>query len=454
MEAAVVQSIDALYGLLRWDSFALEKEDKKPFANTPLHIAASTGQTHLALEIMNLKPSLARKLNLDGLSPLHLALLNGHFDTVKRLIQLDSELIRVKGRGMLTPLHYAAQTDDRVDILAEFLFACPQSITDQTIHNETALHIAVKNRQMRALTVLMGWIKKTANNESYRRWMMAIPDDEGGNTILHVAVLTLEHEIVKLLVSGYGYVNKRNLMGDTPLDIVERLAPSLERVTIEKILRNAGASRGSLLTNDCTLAEFLISKPSCLEVVVQDVLLMVKGISLELRNIVLVVAVLIVTATYQAMLSPPDGLGGGGGGGGLSSLLSANGTMSSTFSTNITHVNATILASTDKGSIVFISPLGIFYAVNTMAFIMSMGMVLYALPEKFYVLHIALVCLSVGYALTLQLPMWSIVVITVVLLGLLFGHLIIYHISTMTNILGNRYRMQQRLVKSGGVDQG
>lgn len=92
MVSAVVQSIDALYGSLRWDPYVLEKVDKIYFSNTPLHVAASTGQTNLALEIINLKPSLARKLNLDGLSPLHLALLNGHFDTVKRLIKLDKNL--------------------------------------------------------------------------------------------------------------------------------------------------------------------------------------------------------------------------------------------------------------------------------------------------------------------------------------------------------------------------
>lgn len=82
---------------------------------------------------MNLKASLSRKLNPDGLSPLHLALLNGHSETVIALFKLDKDLIGVKGRERLTPLHYAAEIDDRVDIFAEFLCACPESIGDLNV---------------------------------------------------------------------------------------------------------------------------------------------------------------------------------------------------------------------------------------------------------------------------------------------------------------------------------
>lgn len=40
----------------------------------------------------------------------------------------------------------------------------------------------------------MEWIKKSTNNDAHKRWMMAI-QDEGGNTILHTAVSTLEPEV-------------------------------------------------------------------------------------------------------------------------------------------------------------------------------------------------------------------------------------------------------------------
>ncbi|KAF7130513.1 hypothetical protein RHSIM_Rhsim10G0025700 [Rhododendron simsii] len=196
-EAVEARSIDILYESIGSDPYILDKADEIPFVHTPLHVAASTGQTRLAIEIMNLRPSRGRKLNPDGLSPVHLALLNGHSETAKGLVELDKDLVRVRGRERLTPLQYAAETDDRVDILAEFLCACPESIGDLNVRGETALHIAVKKCNTRALGVLMGWIRKTG-----KHWVKNI-NDERGNTILHTAVSTSQtHVCMPLVGSG------------------------------------------------------------------------------------------------------------------------------------------------------------------------------------------------------------------------------------------------------------
>ncbi|KAH7847559.1 hypothetical protein Vadar_027595 [Vaccinium darrowii] len=184
MEAAETQNINALYEAIASDPYIFDKADRIPFVNTPLHVAASTGQTRLAIEIRNLKPSLGLKLNRDALSPLHLAVLKGHSETMKGLIKLDKDLVRVKGREMLTPLHYAIETDDRVDILAEFLLACPESIEDLNARGETALHIAVKKCNVIALEVLMGGIRRI------RKHRVKYIQDGRGNTILHTAVST------------------------------------------------------------------------------------------------------------------------------------------------------------------------------------------------------------------------------------------------------------------------
>ncbi|KAL7167048.1 hypothetical protein ACSBR2_037669 [Camellia fascicularis] len=84
--------------------------------------------------MMSLKPSMGKKLNLDGLNPLHLALQNGHSNTVKQLVALDSELVRVKKMGEMTLLHYAAgpierDNEDIMDLLAKLLYACPAFIS-------------------------------------------------------------------------------------------------------------------------------------------------------------------------------------------------------------------------------------------------------------------------------------------------------------------------------------
>ncbi|CAI9784615.1 unnamed protein product [Fraxinus pennsylvanica] len=112
------------------------------FAQSILKIGE--GRTGLALEILRLKPSLGKKLNLDDLSPLHLALGNGHTNTVRRLVKHDSDLIRIPGREGITLLHYAVEKED-IDLLIYFLIVCPSSINDWTVRDETAVHIAVRN---------------------------------------------------------------------------------------------------------------------------------------------------------------------------------------------------------------------------------------------------------------------------------------------------------------------
>ena len=90
----------------------MEHNDELPFADTPLHIAASTGQIPFAVETMGLKPSFAWKLDPNGFSPIHLALQNGHIEMVRRLLQLDGDLVRVKGRERLIPLHYVVESGE------------------------------------------------------------------------------------------------------------------------------------------------------------------------------------------------------------------------------------------------------------------------------------------------------------------------------------------------------
>ncbi|RZC06019.1 hypothetical protein D0Y65_013864 [Glycine soja] len=64
-----------------------------------------------------------------------------------------------KTRIMNTTVHIATQTG-RTDLVAKFLSACPGSIEDVTVRSETALHIAVKYDQFKALEVLVGWLQR------------------------------------------------------------------------------------------------------------------------------------------------------------------------------------------------------------------------------------------------------------------------------------------------------
>ena len=192
-EVAQHGNIEAFYRLIiRGDVRILEDIDQLPFVDTPLHIAASAGgpeHIQFAMEMMRLKPSFARKLNLNGYSPIHLALQEGHTQMVLRLLQVDGDLVRVKGKEGRTPLHdvaaAAAATEQQPDLLFEFLTDCPNSIEDVTIQNQTALHIALENNNLDAFKGLVGWLQK---NKSENAREILNRQDEKGNTVLHVAV--------------------------------------------------------------------------------------------------------------------------------------------------------------------------------------------------------------------------------------------------------------------------
>ncbi|PPD75239.1 hypothetical protein GOBAR_DD27833 [Gossypium barbadense] len=166
--AAKNGDVDALYVKLAQDPYLLDRIDHLPIVDTPLHVAAIAGKHHFAMEVANLKPSLAWKLNHVGLSPMHLALQHKCTKMVRGLITINSQLIRVKAKGMITPLHYLAQTEDP-DLLAELLSTCPSSIEDTTIHCETAAHVAIRNCSIRCFKVLLGWLRRV-NKEDILNW--------------------------------------------------------------------------------------------------------------------------------------------------------------------------------------------------------------------------------------------------------------------------------------------
>jgi ankyrin repeat protein len=196
--AAQQGSIDDLYSLIREDAYILDKINEIPFVETPLHIAASEGHIQFAMEIMQLKPSFARKLNQDGFSPMHLALQNMQTQLVLLLLDVDEELVRVHGMGGKTPLHHVAEIED-LDLLAKFLKVCPKSIEDVTTRSETVLHIALKFNKLDAFRLVLGWHRRAwFRNASLWEEKLLNWQDEEGDTVLHIAVSQTEPQASSL----------------------------------------------------------------------------------------------------------------------------------------------------------------------------------------------------------------------------------------------------------------
>ncbi|PPR80626.1 hypothetical protein GOBAR_AA40085 [Gossypium barbadense] len=270
MRAALDGDIDALYELIAQDPHALDYSDSQPFILTPLHIAVAEGNTNFALEIIKLYPFLSNKLDPNGWCPFHVALLNYQIATVFRLLETELDL------------H---------NLLREFLAVSPLSITDTTNQGQMALHIAVNKGNTEALKVLLSILRRSMyRNALYWEHKVLNWKDENGDTA------------VKLLLNCNIKVNARNLHSYTAVDI----ARNNNNPEMLIVLNKAGAKDGTLIEEMKQLT--LEAKPTLLDNVIRFVKDQKIYISSETRDALLVVAALIATASFQAVLSPPGGL--------------------------------------------------------------------------------------------------------------------------------------------------
>ncbi|KAL5707829.1 hypothetical protein ACHQM5_018686 [Ranunculus cassubicifolius] len=305
-ETAEAGDVTKLYEAIESDPFILDKIEGTPFTDTPIHIAAREGHTRFGLEIMMLKPSLAKKLNQKGESPMHLAIKNGNEQLVRGLFLMDKDLVHVKGKEGRTPLHSMVSTKGTASLIRETVDACPDSIKDLTVRRETALHIAVISNQYEAFDVLIEYIRSSCEEEIYR-WQ----DDEG-HTVLHQLTIFNRVEMLKLLFRTYQLVEWNLGMdikdgnGQTALDIVEQLPKDHKhRDQIRKVLKAGG----------CRCARDIIgiktrSKPQWLRYLhnLAHILpQLVREVPNDSRDALLVVLALVITATFEVGVNPPGG---------------------------------------------------------------------------------------------------------------------------------------------------
>ncbi|KAJ8772467.1 hypothetical protein K2173_027644 [Erythroxylum novogranatense] len=284
-------------------------------AENPLHIASITGHLDFVKEILRLKPEFAKELNHDGLTPMHIAVVNRYVDIVGELASADCELCRLKGKDMNTPLHLAA-IKGRVDIISVLLLACPQNIEDVNAQRETALHLGVKNNQFQAVEVLLDWIR-----EIKREDVLNIKD-ELGNTVLHIAAWKKQRQVIELLL-GFRttmnpnslQVNATNNSGLTALDVLLIFPSEAGDREITDILCSAGALKASQLSPESEVLSVGIPSTPEMRSVEQaqnlvEYFKFKKGRDSpsETRTALLVIAVLVATATFQVGVNPPGGL--------------------------------------------------------------------------------------------------------------------------------------------------
>ncbi|KAF8032092.1 hypothetical protein BT93_D1108 [Corymbia citriodora subsp. variegata] len=303
-------NVDELHNLIVEEPEPLDRISKHPFPNTPLHIAAAAGKIDVAMELDILKPSFARKLNPEGYSPMHLALQYEQYLIVRALMTTNPKLIRVRGRGGITPLHFVAQrkVDDEenkklLELLAEFLVTCKSSIEDLTNQYESAVHVAIKSHNLEAFEVLFIWLRRVHMMEILN-WK-----DKDGNTVLHIAVSEKQPKIIKQLIKNME-IDAKNFQGKTALEIL-KANPSEDGdgdgngdgdEDLAKRFHHSSWLEIQAFRK-ISLSEFLRKEPTCFE----QLKTFMAFRNQSARDIILIVATLVATATYQAALTPPGG---------------------------------------------------------------------------------------------------------------------------------------------------
>jgi hypothetical protein len=115
-------------------------------------------------------------------------------------------------------------------------------------------------------------------------------------------------QVVRWLLDCGGFrVNLRNSEGLTALDILQRQT-QVDNQEMRNMLCRAGAKNAASLRVSESFEAYLISPIPTNERVFVRFFRQRTMLSNDFRNIVLVVAILLVTVAYQAIISPPGGL--------------------------------------------------------------------------------------------------------------------------------------------------
>ncbi|KAL4289758.1 hypothetical protein GQ457_14G023190 [Hibiscus cannabinus] len=293
-EAARIGDIEALYGLIREKPDVLTEMERMEFYDTPLHVAAAAGQTEFAMELMWLKPSLAKKLNQDGWSPLHLAFEYGKVETALSMFEFDKDLVRVKGKKGYTPFHLAVMMGNNA-VLTKILDDCSECIHDVTNRKDTALHLVARGKKLKTFKVLTLSLWSTESSTVQIKKLLNSKNRDG-DTVLHIAASEKQPEILRLLTRWRIDLRARNSNNLTAMDIVSQAENRQESKECLRILRCAQST------------SILFSIPWCIFDMVSHLAHEAKSMSGDKSNALLVVTVLILTATYEAALSPPGGV--------------------------------------------------------------------------------------------------------------------------------------------------
>ncbi|KAM1111124.1 hypothetical protein ACFX13_010500 [Malus domestica] len=338
-EASRTGSVENFKRLIEKDPHILRRMSLQTSkTETPLHVSALLGHAEFTKALCINNPKLAEQVDADGRTPLHLASAEGHKDAVEALLSVYAGACsRVDENGRI-PLHYAAMRGE-VEVLQKLIDKNPESIYVKVENRskETVLHLCIKHNQLECLKLLV------ERDDSNGEFLNSRAGCDGGVTILHLALMLRQIKTIRYLLSVDAIKAEAigvNGMSLTMLDVIEyssiardEFSRSLE---IQQILIDAGLIRRENNENDkpnSDVAAAAVVSPNPRRVkkkkkLHKRVASSEKGSTpvrrcwiklmewlrypsdwvVETRGMLMVVATMISTMTFQAAVNPPGGV--------------------------------------------------------------------------------------------------------------------------------------------------
>ncbi|KAF7843548.1 ankyrin repeat-containing protein [Senna tora] len=337
-EASYRGSVSTLNDLIHQNPLILYKISKTTSFETPLHISTSLGHLDFTKALLTNNPKLALELDASRSTPLHVASAEGHIEIVVELLKLYNQVcLFIDDEGRI-PLHYAAMRG-RIEVARELTKAKPESLSFLD-NGKTVFHLCVRYNHLETLKAFV-----ELEIEITGQLLNFTTSDDDGNTILHLAILLKQVESIRYLLS-FSEMREagsmKNHMGFTAHEIMERSPKDFKILEIQLMLMNAGITktdqkqgRDDILHHPHPPAVPSSRKRNCCIRIFKCIGNWFKHKDNwleEMRGNLSLVATVISTISFQAIISPPGGF--------IQQGLSSN---SDTTSTNNNPLNCSII---------------------------------------------------------------------------------------------------------------
>ncbi|XP_028793220.1 ankyrin repeat-containing protein At5g02620-like [Neltuma alba] len=301
-EASKKGDVSMLKSLVRENSQIFHKISLSDFAETPLHISSSLGHREFTKQLLTLNRKLATELDYSNRTALHLASAEGHIEIVRKLAETDSDPCLYPDDKGRIPLYYAVMRG-RVEVVRELIRLKPQSL-DVRDKGETMFHLCIKHNRLETLKALVELELRTTG-----KLLNFNSTDRAENTILHSAIMLKQVETVRYLLSIPEVRQKaaaglKNKLGLTVHDIVELVPDDFKTLEIRGMLNGTEPTTS---TPGIKTTHQRNGWRKILGLVVHILSDNDTERLEEMRGDLSLVATVIATITFQALINPPGG---------------------------------------------------------------------------------------------------------------------------------------------------